>query len=94
MSSQMDLEKAIQKTVILYNKMKSPEAFSKILTITPYAITISFSGSFCYSCGVLKYIEEFMRDFNIFSKEYELEAGKTRETSPRSFEVDYLVKRK
>ena len=91
--SQVELETAVRKTVLLYNRLKSPEAVAKIVHVSPEFVTISFSGSFCYDCGsVQKYVEDFAQDFKVFIDYVELAAGKTRETSPRTFEVTYLLK--
>jgi hypothetical protein len=86
------LEETVQKTVTLYNRLKAPEAFAKVIQVTQENVTISFSGSFCYSCGVLDYIEEFIHEFKILTDKYELKIGRSQQTSPRSFEVDYKVK--
>jgi len=91
--SQTELEASVRKTVLLYNMLNSPKVMAKIVIVFPEQITIGFSGSFCYECGgALAYIEEFARDFKVFNNLFELSIGQTRQTSPRSFEVDYKVK--
>ena len=92
MFSQSELEATVRKTVILYNRLKTPEAVAKIVRVSPETVTISFSGSFCLSCSVPNYVEDFARDFRALTDKAELVSGKTRETSPRSLEVDYKVK--
>lgn len=93
MVSQTEIEAIIRKTVLLYNRLNSPKAITKSVLVLPEMITIAFSGSFCYECGgSLEYIEDFARDFKIFTSTLELTIGQTRQTSPRSFEVDYIVK--
>ncbi len=83
----------MQKTVFLFNRLKSPEAVAKAIVVLPEAITIAFSGSFCYDCGgVVGYVEDFAHDFKALNNKVELKAGKVHQTSPRSFEVVYLVK--
>jgi len=90
---QPDLEAVLKKTVLLYNRLRSPEAVAKIIQVTPEIVVISLSGSFCYDCGdVQKYVDDFAKDFKIFIDYAELIAPKTRETSPRSVEVSYMVK--
>lgn len=92
---QSDLQATISKTVLLYNRLKSPGVVAKLVKIAPEAITVSFSGSFCYSCGVpIDLIKDFIEDFKVFSTSVDLEIGNTRETNPGSFEVDYKVKEK
>jgi len=92
MFSQLDLEELVRKAIALYNRYRSPEAIAKLVSVSPENVTIAFSGSFCYSCGVLDYIEDFIHEIKLLSDKVELKIGKTRQTSPRSFEVDYRVK--
>ena len=82
----------MRKTVALYNRFRSPEAFAKVVLVLPELVTISFSGSFCYSCGVLDFIEDFVHEFKILTSKAELKVERSRQTSPRSFEADYRVK--
>ncbi len=90
--SQLELEELVRRTVALYNRLRSPEAFAKIVSVSPEEVTISFSGSFCYSCGVLDYIEDFVHEFKILTGRAELKVERSRQTSPRCFEADYKVK--
>jgi hypothetical protein len=90
--SQTELEELIRKTVMLYNRFRSPEAVAKIVLVTTENVTIAFSGSFCYSCGVMDYLEDFVHEFKMLTDKAELKIGKTRQITPRSFEADYRVK--
>jgi hypothetical protein len=92
MISQQELEELIRKTILLYNRYRSPEAVSKVVSVESDRVTIAFSGSFCYSCGVMDYLEDFIHEFKILTDKAELKIDKTRQTSPRSFEADYKVK--
>ena len=94
MLTQPELEDSIRKTVTIYNRYRSPEAIAKVIEVSPEYVTIAFSGSFCYSCGVLDYIEDFIYEFKRVTDRIDLKIGKTRQTSPRSFEVDYKVVQK
>lgn len=89
----LDLEAALRKTVLLYNKMKSPQAVARIVQTSPEMVIISFTGPFCHKCGgVQKYVDDFAKDFKVFIHYAELIHGKTRETTPHSVEVSYFVK--
>ncbi len=92
MLSQAELQELIRKTILLYNRYRSPEAIAKIVIVTPENVTIAFTGSFCYSCGVIDYLEDFVHEFKMLTGKAELKIGKTREINPRSFEADYRVK--
>jgi hypothetical protein len=92
-ASSSELEMLVHKTVSLYNRLKSPEALTKLVKLSPEIVTIEFTGSFCYDCGgILTYVEDFARDFKVFVDYLELKVGQTRQINPRSFQVDYLVK--
>ncbi len=92
MLSTSDLEELVRKTIILYNRYRSPEAIAKLVQLSPETVTIAFSGSFCYSCGVLDYIEDFVHEFRMLTDKVELKVDRSRQTSPRSFEADYKIK--
>ena len=92
MISQQELEELIRKTRMIYNRYRSPEAVAKVVNVATDRVTITFSGSFCYSCGVMDYLEDFVHEFKILTDKAELKIDKTRQTSPRSFEADYKVK--
>jgi hypothetical protein len=50
-ASLADLQAAVQKTVQLYNRLKSPGAVARVVNVSPALVVVSFSGSFCYDCG-------------------------------------------
>jgi hypothetical protein len=90
--SETELDELVHRTVALYNRFHSPEAIAKIVTVTPYIVRISFTGSFCYSCGVLDYLEDFVHEFELFTDKVRLKIDKTHQVDPRTFEADYKVK--
>jgi hypothetical protein len=67
---------------------------AKSVFVSPAFITISFSGGFCYGCGVLDIAEGFAQQFKALSGKVELKVGKTRQINPRTFEADFNVKLK
>jgi hypothetical protein len=92
--SQLKIEYLVRKAVTLYNRYRSPEAIAKFVSLSPENVTIAFSGVFCYSCGVLDYIEDFIYEFKTLTDKVELKIGKTLQTSLGSFEADYSIKAK
>lgn len=92
MFSQQELEETVRKTVARYNRFRSPEAIAKLVSVSPDSVTIAFSGAFCNSCGVLGYVEGFIHDFKTLNSKVELKIDKTRQTGPRSLEVNYKIK--
>ena len=90
--TQQELEQLVGKAVALYNRLRSPEITVKLVSVSPVSVTVSFSGGFCYGCGVLDYVDGFAQQFKLLSGKAELKVGKTREITPRNFEADYAVK--
>ena len=90
--SQDELELLVNKAVALYNRLRSPEVTVKQISVSPAIVKVSFSGGFCYGCGVLDYVDGFAQQFKALSRNIELKDGKTRQINPRTFEVDYAVK--
>jgi hypothetical protein len=85
------LEGLVRKAVVFYNRYRSPEAFAKLVRVSPESVTVGFSGSFCYSCGVLDYVEDFVYEFKRLTGKFELKIGKIRQSMRESFEVDYEI---
>jgi hypothetical protein len=94
MQSESDLEAALRRTIMLYNRLRTPEINAKLVFFSPALVRVSFTGWFCYGCGVLDYAEGFAEQFKILSGKAELKVSKTREINPRTFEADYTVKTK
>jgi len=92
--SQQELEQLVGKAISLFNRLRSPEITVKLISVTPANVTVSFSGGFCYGCGVLDYVEGFAQQFKALSGKAELKIGKTRQITPRNFEADYIIKMK
>jgi hypothetical protein len=86
------LRPRIEKAIKNYNKYRSPEANAQLIsTDGEDAFTVSFTGTFCSSCGLYDYFEDLL---------YELldEAGiKTKivtvgkEHATESFKVTYMI---
>lgn len=92
--SQFEIEKTLEKTVLLYNRLKAPQIFAKIILINKELIAVSFSGIFCFSCGVLNYIEDFTNSFKALTGKAELKISDIKEINPHSFEVYFEIKEK
>jgi hypothetical protein len=94
MLSESDLEAVVHRAIALYNRLRSPEINIKLVFFSPAMLTVSFTGGFCYGCGILDYVEGFAQEFKILSSKAELKVGKTRQINPRTFEADYQIKTK
>ncbi len=89
--SQPELDDLIHKGIVLYNRLRNPEVNAKLVAISSEKVTISFSGGFCFDCGILGYVEAFTKQFKALTNEVELKMGKTRKINPRTFEADFTI---
>jgi hypothetical protein len=92
MLSDSDLEAVVQKTIALFNRTRSPQVTAKLVVFAPPLLIVQFTGGFCYGCGVFDYVDGFAQQFKMFTSNFELKAGKTRQVTPRSFEADFSMK--
>ena len=53
-------EKAVAEAIETYNKYRSPEATAKLVEMKGGELIIDFKGSFCGTCGVSEYFEDFI----------------------------------
>ena len=91
---QAEIEGIVRKTVAIFNRLRSPQALTKAVFVSPEIVIIEFSGSLCYECGdVEKYVLDFQKNFKVFIDYIELVAGKVKETEPHGFQVNFFVKR-
>jgi hypothetical protein len=90
--SQTELEQTLHKTTSLYNHLKNPELFAKIVLVTPEMVVLLFSGTFCFNCGILNYVEDFIHSFKVLTNKAELKVSKVKEINSHSFEVYFQVK--
>jgi len=58
--SGLDLKRVVLKAVEEYNRFRSPEAKAKLIKIREKEIILDFEGSFCRTCGVYDYFEDFV----------------------------------
>ncbi len=86
-----DLNKLVLRAVEVYNRYRSPEAVAKLIKLEKDGFTIEFEGSFCQSCGVQDYLEDFIYELRSLSNAVEVEIEKIEQTSPQGFKVQYIV---
>jgi len=87
-----DLGKLVLRTIEVYNRYRSPEATAKLLELDKDGFTIEFEGSFCQSCGVQDYFEDFIYELESLASGVEVEIGEIEQASPQSFKVQFIVK--
>jgi hypothetical protein len=94
MLSNPDLENALKRTIQLYNLTRSPGVLAKLVLCSSFIVTVSFTGGFCYGCGVSEYIDGFISQFKLLSGKFELKFEKSRQVNARTFETDFSVREK
>jgi len=87
-----NLKDAVLRAIEVYNMYRSPEATAKLVTIEKDGFVIDFDGSFCTSCGVRDYFEDFIYELETINKQFRVELAETKPTSPQSFRVQYRIK--
>lgn len=61
-----NFKKAVLEAVEAYNHFRSPEATVKLVKIEKDRMIMDFEGSFCTSCGVYDYLEDFVYELQNF----------------------------
>lgn len=57
--SNIFLEKIVERAVKKYNRYREPEAKAHVLEIRDDKIIVKFTGSFCNTCGIRDWVEDF-----------------------------------
>jgi len=57
--SNTEIRKILRDATKIYNKYRSPEANAKILRIEDEIFIVRFDGSFCETCGINDWIDDF-----------------------------------
>ncbi|MGC9010090.1 MAG: hypothetical protein ACP5I7_05685 [Sulfolobales archaeon] len=63
-----ELIRMIKKAQSLYNKYRSPEAKAEIISFSKDILIVRFDGSFCETCGINDWIDDFryiLRDLGV-----------------------------
>ena len=85
------LKNLVLRVIEIYNRYRSPEATAKLVEVEKGGFVIDFEGSFCMSCGVRDYFEDFIYEFETINKNFKLELAETKPTGPHSFSVRYRI---
>jgi hypothetical protein len=88
-----DLKELILKAVASYNKYRSPEAVAKLVKLHNKSFIIEFSGSFCLSCGVGDYFEDFVYELKNLNRQIKVAIKQFKQINPESYEVEYVATR-
>jgi len=53
------LKRILGNRINEYNRYRSPEANARLVSIGKRSFEIEFSGTFCYTCGIYDYFDDF-----------------------------------
>jgi len=84
----MSLEKAVKQAIEEYNRYRSPEAKASLVEMGNRKLTIDFEGSFCRSCGVSDYFEDFIYELKRHA-EVEMTIQGSEQIKPEKFRVKF-----
>ena len=76
---------------LTYNRYRSPLATAKLVEIRKGFFTLDFEGSYCRSCGVYDYFEDFIYELMDLA-DIKLEILSYKPQGPEGFRVKYAVK--
>lgn len=85
------LKGAVFKAINEYNKYRSPEAKAKLVKINKKALVLDFEGTFCKTCGVYDYLEDFIYELRKFA-DVNMRIVSFREYKPETIRVKYALK--
>ncbi|MEM4609926.1 MAG: hypothetical protein QW190_03480 [Thermoproteota archaeon] len=85
------LKEAVFRAVDEYNKYRSPEAKARLVEIRKDRLTIDFEGTFCQTCGVYDYLEDFIYELQSFV-DVNIEILNFKKYEPRRIRVVYSLK--
>lgn len=85
------LNELVLRAVEVYNRYRSPEATAKLVGMEKDGFVIEFEGSFCLSCGVRDYFEDFIYELEDLSRDFRVEIKESEPAGQQSFRVRYAV---
>ncbi len=90
--TEQDSEATVRKTVMLFNRTRSPQVSAKLVSFSPTTVVIEFSGGFCYGCGVTDITEGFADQYKHLNNKNQLKETKTTEINPRTIQTTFTIK--
>ena len=90
--SSAHLKDLVLRTIEVYNRYRSPETKATLVSIKNDSFILEFEGSFCKTCGVRDYFEDFIYELETINSTIRLEIGETEPSGPQSFRVQYRIK--
>lgn len=86
------LKDAVAEAISEYNKYRSPEARAKLVRLSEKELILDFEGSFCRTCGVYDYLEDFIYELQKFA-DVNLKVKSFKEYKPETIRVRYALEK-
>ncbi|MEM2911770.1 MAG: hypothetical protein QXM52_04410 [Candidatus Bathyarchaeia archaeon] len=86
------LKDAVVEAINEYNKYRSPEAKAKLIKIGEKGLVLDFEGTFCKTCGVYDYLEDFIYELQKFA-DVNMRIVSFKEYKPETIRVKYALKK-
>lgn len=83
--------KRLTKVVEEYNKYRAPEVEALLLHLDDERLVVKFEGSFCYTCALYDYIDDFLMELRDAGIDAEIE--KIIEEIPEGVTVIFKTKK-
>lgn len=90
--SSAHLKDLVLRTIEVYNRYRSPETTATLVSMDNDSFVLDFEGSFCKTCGVSDYFEDFIYEMGTINNTLKLELAETKPSGPQSFRVQYRIK--
>lgn len=55
----LELARLVRRAIEQYNRYRAPEAVAKLVAIRGDEVIVRFEGSFCRTCGINDWVEDF-----------------------------------
>jgi len=88
MVTSLSLETAVRQAIEDYNRYRRPEAKASLVEMGNGRLTIDFEGSFCRSCGVSDYFEDFIYELKRYA-EVEMNVQSFEQIESEKFRVNF-----
>ncbi|MEB3807193.1 MAG: hypothetical protein GSR73_06735 [Desulfurococcales archaeon] len=68
----LKLKRLVDKAIELYNRYRAPESVARLERIEGDVVVVRFDGSFCLTCGINDWVEDFKYVLEDLGAEVEL----------------------
>ncbi len=88
----LSFKDSVLKAIEEYNKYRSPEAKAKLVKISDRELVLDFEGSFCRTCGVVDYFEDFIYELRELI-DVKMKIKSFKELGHETIRVKYIIEK-